>query len=98
MINFYLRVTLILLFLSNVSLSEIVRDIKVEGNQRLSERTIINFSEIKINDDINENILNNALKNLYESNFFSDVKLNINNNTLNITVQELPIIQKKVDM
>ena len=94
MINFYFRVTLILLFLSNVSLSEIVRDIKVEGNQRLSEKTIINFSEIKINDDINENILNKALKNLYESNFFSDVKLNINKNILNITVQELPIVQK----
>ena len=94
MINFLFRAFLILLFLSNASLSDIIRDIKVEGNQRLSKGSIINFSEIKINEEINENTLNDALKNLYETNFFSDVKLNINNNTLNIIVQELPIIQK----
>ncbi len=47
-----------------------------------------------MNDDFNENKLNGILKNLYETNFFEDVKLNIQDKTLNILVVEYPIIQE----
>ena len=42
---------------------------------------------------ISENDINTILKNIYESNFFSDVKVNFVKNTLVINVKEFPIIE-----
>jgi outer membrane protein insertion porin family len=81
-----------LLLLSN-SLSEIITDIKISGNQRISNETIILFSDIKKNNEVNNNDLNQILKNLYGTNFFKDISLEIKNRVLYINVIELPLIQ-----
>ncbi len=73
--------------------AEKVEKIIVSGNERISSETIIIFGEININEDLNKNKLNLILKNLYKTNFFEDVKINISNNTLNIFVAENPIVQ-----
>ena len=57
-----------LLFIANV-FSEIVKDFRIEGNQRVSESTIINFSQVKVNTDLNPNQFNKVLKNIYSTNF-----------------------------
>ena len=49
-----------ILFIGNV-FSEIVKDFKIEGNQRVSESTIINFSEVKLNTDLNPNQFNKVI-------------------------------------
>jgi len=72
---------------------EVFNDFKIIGSERVSEQTIINFSEVNINDDLNQNDLNNVLKRLYETNFFEDVSVNLENGILLITVKEFPIIQ-----
>jgi len=82
----------LLLFIQSVY-AEKVEKIIVIGNERIATETIIIFGEVNLNEDINENKLNLILKNLYKTNFFEDVKLNITNNTLNILVSENPIIQ-----
>ena len=50
---------LILFFLfflkTNLLLAEIINDIKVKGNNRVSSETIINFSGITIGQDISQN-------------------------------------------
>ena len=51
------------------------------------------FSEVEINDNINSNIINKVLKNLYDTNFFQDVYIKFTNNILEIKVVENPIIQ-----
>ncbi len=85
----------ILFFLKiNFALAEIINDIKILGNKRVSDETIINFSEIKKGDDVTNNILNNSLKELIESNFFEDVSMKLENNILTINVIEFPIIQE----
>ena len=38
---------------NKVASSEIIKKINVKGNERLSNETIILFSELNINDDIN---------------------------------------------
>ena len=83
-------------FVINTSLSfaEIVNDILVTGNERVSKETIINFSELKKGDDVSSSDLNNSLKSLFETNFFEDVNVEINNNLLTINVKEYPIIQE----
>ena len=73
--------------------AEKIEKIIVSGNERIATETIIIFGEINLNEDLNENKLNIILKNLYETNFFEDVKVNLTNNTLNILVSENPIIQ-----
>jgi len=85
---------IILLFSFNTILNaEIVNKIEVKGNDRISSETIKMFSEVSTNDDLNENDLNRILKNLYNSNFFELVNVKLENNILQITVKENPIIQ-----
>ena len=51
------------------------------------------FSEVEIDDEINKQKLNKILKNLYETNFFDNVTIEYDQNTLIINVIENPIIQ-----
>ena len=73
---------------------EEVKEIIIENNDRVSSETVKAFSGVKINQDLNENDLNNILKKLYETTFFSDVKVSLNNNKLIIYVVENKIIQR----
>ena len=50
--------------------AEIINQIEVNGNERVSNETILMFSKIQLGDDLNEIKINDALKNIYESNFF----------------------------
>ena len=85
---------LILLFVSISANSEVINEIKVDGNKRVSSETIKIFSEVNINEDLNTNQLNDILKKLYSTNFFSNVEINLSKNILYITVVENPVIQK----
>ena len=90
--NFFIAFIVLLLSFSSVN-AEKVDKINVSGNERISKDTIIIFGEIDLNDDFDDNVLNSILKNLYNTNFFQDIKIDINNKTLNINVVENPIIQ-----
>ena len=91
-----LFIVLILInFLTTTStLSEQIKSINIEGNERLADETIILFSNLKIGDDINANIINNSFKNLFQTDYFKDLKINFNSGILNIIVEENPIIQE----
>ena len=54
------------------------------------------FSNVKIGNDYSENDLNKILKDLYKTNFFSDVRLDLENNILTVYVVENKIIQSVV--
>ncbi len=92
-IKFFLSQIFSLFFIANLTLAEIVKKIEVIGNERISSETIKSFSSIRVNDDINGNIINTSLKSLYESNFFKNVKIKFEQNILTIEVDENPIIQ-----
>ena len=89
-----LLISIYLIIKTSLSFAEIVNDIMVTGNERVSKETIINFSELNKGDDVSSSDLNNSLKNLYDTNFFEDVKVEINNNLVKIKVKEYPIIQE----
>ena len=91
--KFFLLQIIFFLFITNLSVAETVKKIEVIGNERISSETIKSFSSIRINDDINENIINTSLKSLYESNFFKNVNIKFSQNILTIEVDENPIIQ-----
>jgi len=75
------------------SLADIVKNINVKGNNRVSKETIILFGEIKLNEEIDAIKLNNIIKNLYETKFFKDVSITISNNNLEIKVVENQLVQ-----
>tara|TARA_A100000164_G_C21939383_1_gene789806 strand:- start:613 stop:2856 length:2244 start_codon:yes stop_codon:yes gene_type:complete len=76
--------------------AEIIKDIKVTGNQRISSQSIILFSKAKINNDVKEQDLNFYLKNLYDTDFFKNISIKLENNILSIKVIEEPIIQSVI--
>ena len=64
------------MFLVNAS-ADVINSIKITGNDRISNETIIMFSNVSVGSEINSNDLNIILKNIYESNFFENVKVNL---------------------
>ena len=79
--------------LSLWSRAEVINEIDIEGNQRISSESIKMFAGVSISDDLTENNLNEKLKKLYDTSFFDLVSVKILNNTLVIKVTENPIIQ-----
>ena len=76
--------------------AEIINDVKISNNDRLSKESIIVFGNIKIGSNYSNEDLNNLLKNLYLTDFFSDIDIEIKNNILFIKVTENPLIQSIV--
>jgi len=81
----------ILLFASIVN-AEILKKIIIEGNDRISDETIILFSSVKINQNVDDKDLNKIIEELYKTNYFKNIATSFNDNTLKITVEENPII------
>ncbi len=73
--------------------ANIYEEIKVQGNERLSKETIIMFSGLNTGRDIEQEDLNLSIKKLYKTNYFKDIKIEIQNKTILITIVENPIIQ-----
>jgi len=73
--------------------AEVVKSISVNGNDRISDETIIIFSKVNIGDDLIINELNDIIKNLYSTDFFKNVSVILKNNNLSINVVENYIVQ-----
>ena len=76
--------------------AEVINNIKLENNIRVSKESIIAFGNIKLGKNYSETEINQILVDLYNTNFFSDIKLSIENNVLVVNVTERKIIQTVV--
>lgn len=86
---------LLLSFYSLVNLkAETVNSIKITGNNKISIETIKIYGDIQLDKNYSEIDLNRILNNLYETDFFEDVKVSVNNNILEINVKEYPIVNQ----
>ncbi len=93
MLRLLLKFLLVYFFFSNNLIAEKINDISISGNKRISDNTILVLGNISKNDDFNNEKINNSLKELFKTNFFSDVNISILNGQLNIKVIENPIIE-----
>ncbi len=93
MLKIFFHFILFTIFLVFSAYSKNYEKIIVNGNERISNETILVFSEIPDNEFLDENSINKILKRLYKSGFFKDVTVKIENNNLTIEVLENPIIQ-----
>ena len=92
----FIFVVLLNYFYLSVSNSEVIEQIKIEGNERISDEIILMFSEIDVGKDITSSTVNKIIKNLFETNFFNNVSVVFENNLVSITVDEAPLIDKIV--
>ena len=81
------------LFFFTFSYAEVVKEIVIDGNERIPDETIKMFGKINIDDNLNLSDIDKLLKNIYQSNFFIDVKVSFKNSKLLIDVKEKPIIE-----
>ena len=69
-----------------------VRDIRVEGLQRTEPGTVFSYLPVKVGDTIDEAKARSALRALYATGFFQDVRLEAEGNVLVVFVRERPAI------
>ena len=91
--NFIFKI-LFLFFIITSTNANIVNNIKINGNNRISDETIILFGEIKKNKNYNKSELNIILKKLYQTDFFENVVISLDNETLIVNIVENPIIEE----
>src|SRR5260221_10232099 len=69
-----------------------VKDIRVEGIQRTEAGTVFSYLPVKVKDTMTDEKASVAIKALYATGFFSDVRLEVENDVLVVIVQERPAI------
>jgi outer membrane protein insertion porin family len=69
-----------------------VRDIRVEGVQRTEAGTIFSYLPIKVGERVDDEKVAQAVKALYATGFFRDVRIEAQGDVLVVTVQERPTI------
>lgn len=69
-----------------------VKDISVEGLQRISAGTVFNYLPVKVGDTLTEKGAQEAIRALYKTGFFKDVRLERKGNVLIVSVVERPSI------
>jgi outer membrane protein insertion porin family len=67
--------------------------IRVDGLQRISEGAVYNYLPVNIGDHLDQQRVQEALKALYRTDFFRDVELRRDGNTLVVVVLERPSIE-----
>ena len=92
-ININIIIFLLNFFIYKSAFSEIIKNFDIKGNFRVSNETVIMFSNLKIGDNVTKNDLNEALKNLYYTDYFKDVSISLEDGYLKIVLIENPIIQ-----
>jgi len=94
-IRAFIAAGLLLLSTAALALSPFtIRDIRVEGAQRIEAGTIFSYLPLKVGDAVTDEKASAALKSLYDTGFFSDVRLESDHEVLVVIVQERPAIAK----
>jgi len=70
----------------------VVKDIRVEGLQRTEAGTVFSYLPVKVGETLDEQKAQAALRALYATGFFQDVRLEAENDVLVVFVQERPAI------
>lgn len=88
-----LSVLLICLF-SMPAFAETLREIRINGAQRVEAATILTYLNMQTGQPLTEDSMNEGLKNLFATGMFADVKMQNRNGVLMVDVEENPIINE----
>lgn len=71
-----------------------IRDIRVEGLQRISPGTVFNYLPVKPGDTVDTAQTGEIIRSLYQTGFFKDVRLELEDGVLLVLVSERPAISE----
>jgi len=71
----------------------VVKDMRVEGLQRISEGTVFNYLPINIGDTVDAIRIGEAIRSLYGQDLFDDIEMRQDGDTLVVVVRERPSIE-----
>jgi outer membrane protein insertion porin family len=72
----------------------VVKDIRIEGLQRTEAGTVFNYLPVQVGDVMSDEKATKAIKSLYNTGFFKDVRIEAEGDVLVVTVQERSAIAK----
>jgi len=70
----------------------VVKDIRVEGIQRIEAGTVFSYLPVKVGDRMTDEKASGAIRALFATGFFRDVRLEVQGNVLIVTLEERPAI------
>jgi outer membrane protein insertion porin family len=70
----------------------VVKDIRVEGIQRTEAGTVFNYLPVKVGETFTEEQATEAIRALYATGFFRDVRIDVEGGVIVVQVQERPAI------
>mgnify|MGYP003641265464 CR=1 FL=1 len=73
-----------------------VKAINITGQQRLESDTILSYTKLRVGQPYTRETLDQALRDLFETELFADVQIRDDNGTLTIEVKENPVINRIV--
>ena len=96
--KFYLKRSLAILLCALVALPAlafepfVIKDIRLEGLQRVSAGTVFNYLPVKVGDKLDSDLSSRSIRALYKTGYFKDVRLEREGNILVVFVAERPAI------
>ena len=93
LVKFFFYIIFCFFMFIKSSTAQIIKKIEIQGNDRISNETILIFSSVSTEDTITTDVINEVLKNLYETNYFENVEVSVVDQKLLILVKENPIIE-----
>jgi outer membrane protein insertion porin family len=91
--HIYLAFLLIMPIAASAASEFVVKDMRVEGLQRISEGTVFNYLPVNIGDTVDNNRIAEAIRALYGQNLFDNIEMRRDGDTLVIVVAERPSIE-----
>ncbi|WP_231895222.1 outer membrane protein assembly factor BamA [Vogesella sp. LIG4] len=74
--------------------SFVIKDIRVEGLQRTEPGTVFNYLPLKVGDSFSDDKAAAAIKALYATGFFNDVRVETDKDVVIVSVNERPVISR----
>jgi outer membrane protein insertion porin family len=76
--------------------ASVIRSMAVTGNQRLEPETVLSYVKLRIGEAYDRERLDEALRDLYDTDLFADVAIRDNQGNLTIEVRESPVVNRIV--
>jgi outer membrane protein insertion porin family len=90
--RFALLLVLMVASVAAVADSFKISDIRIEGLQRIAPGTVFNYMPVQIGDVVGDDVTAGVIRGLYQTGFFSDVRVERDGTVLAVSVQERPAV------
>lgn len=79
---------------SNQTNGQFINNVTVRGNQRVESQTVLAYLNLEAGEVYTAQDINQAMKRLFDTGFFSDVRVQRDNGTLIVQVVENPVVNR----